>query len=138
MKTTKQFMIEKIDPNEAPPPITIGAANYEPNWTGAPNNPYYTPVRIRGAPNNGLPPKWAWQGPGLPWWWDRDGDGIIDDPYVRRLVDRYGFGRWEQGKHGGWRWNDFTEEFGMGDHLHPANAPTWETYDPRWWIPNLY
>ena len=89
-------------------------------------------------PNGGTPPKWAWEGPGFPWWWDKNNDGVIDDPNTRRYYEQYGFGRWVQGKNGEWYYEDFTKKFDGGAGNHPNTWPGWgEYFNPFWVWQNL-
>ena len=144
MKTTKQFMTEKIDPNWAPPPIHLTSDLYNPIPTSGPFTPQPITVNNQGQgttpPNNGAPPKWAWQGPGLPWWLDPDGDGIPSlPPGLLELWRRTGqLGQWHQRKNGEWYYRDWTKEFQYPDS-HPGTWPGWEEYfNPSWWIPELF
>ena len=79
-------------------------------------------------PNNGEPPKWAWRGPGLPYWLDPDGDGVPNlPPGLLRIWRKTGqLGRWIQQKNGDWYYEDWTKEF-QYPSSHP-NAPGWSDY----------
>lgn len=132
------FLLEAEAPPILPALQTATDADEEPYFW----NPRDITTNNQGQgtqpPNGGEPPDWAWEGPGFPSWWDQDNDGVIDDPYIRRLYELYkdsptgGFGRWIQKKNGDWVYEDFTRKFDGGAGSQPG-LPGWSDYilDPR-------